>query len=427
MLCDPADVLAVAAADLHPTFTWLDAGAGPSAQRGWLGLEAAEQIVADDLSALDEVDARWRADRDSVWLGWLTYDVGADAHLGRSAAQRGRTGRLPGLCARRFETVWEFGPSGTTLHGPERAGVERLQLPAGGRWPFGELRAGVSPDEYRSRVQRARRHIAAGDTYQINLSQPFEAPWLNGRGNAEDVASAYMHLREQTPASMGGLVRFGGGWVLSNSPETLIDVRFGDVDVARSWPIKGTRPRGSTPPEDARLRDELAASIKDRAEHVMIVDLVRNDLGRLARPGSVKAPREPSSVTLPTVHHLVTEVAAHLRQGWTLRPLVEAMFPGGSITGAPKRRTIQLIDELEGEPRELYCGSLFVLEPRGLRFHIAIRTAIVDDAGLSVRGGGGIVMDSDPEAERLETVAKVRAFAGEGQASSFVSWRSSTK
>jgi anthranilate/para-aminobenzoate synthase component I len=144
----------------------------------------------------------------------------------------------------------------------------------------------------------------------------------------------------------------------------------------------------------------------------MIVDLVRNDLGALAMPGSVSADPVPTLVSLPTVHHLVSEVRARLRPTWTLRGLVDAMFPGGSITGAPKRRTVELIDALEGEARELYCGSLFVLEPDGLRFDIAIRTAIVDPDGLTVRGGGGIVIDSDPESERLETVAKVRAFAG---------------
>jgi anthranilate/para-aminobenzoate synthase component I len=402
----------LAAADRHPTFTWLDAGVGGGEDRGWLGLTAAEEIVADDLSALDEVDARWRADRESIWLGWLTYDVGADAHLGRTAAQRGRSGRLPGLCVRRFDRAWQFGSSGVTVHGRPEPIAPSDAPPLGSRWPFEPLSANVSPAEYRKRVAKAQRFITAGDTYQINLSQRFDGAWKPGFGGAEDVASAYMLLRERTPASMGGLVRFDGGWVLSNSPETLLDVRLGEVDVARSWPIKGTRPRGSSTAEDDRLRDELVHSVKDRAEHVMIVDLVRNDLGRLARPGTVRAQPVPSGVSLPTVHHLVTEVRAELTPGWTLRDLVEAMFPGGSITGAPKHRTIELIDALEGEPRELYCGSLFVLEPTGLRFDIAIRTAIVDDAGLSVRGGGGIVMDSDPEAERLETLAKVKAFAG---------------
>jgi para-aminobenzoate synthetase component I len=412
--------LALAAADREATFTWLDGGLdggveGGGAARGWLGLRATEEIVADDLAVLDEVERLWRADRRSVWLGWITYDLGARPHLARTprgaATGAGAPGRLPGLCLRRFESAWSIsGDRLDPIGRPSRSGPDPAVLPVAPRWPFERLKARLAPQEYRARVEAARRFIAAGDTYQINLSQRFDAPWQAGAGSSADAVAAYAWLRERAPASMGGLVRFGGGWILSNSPETLVDVRLGDVDVARSWPIKGTRPRGREADDDAEQLRALVDSAKDRAEHVMIVDLVRNDLGRLARPGTVRAAPRPTAMTLPTVHHLVTEVRADLRPGWTLRELVESVFPGGSITGAPKSRTIALIDELEHEPRELYCGSLVVLEPGGLRFDIAIRTAIVDAAGIDVRGGGGVVIDSDPESERLETLAKVRAF-----------------
>jgi anthranilate/para-aminobenzoate synthase component I len=203
-------------------------------------------------------------------------------------------------------------------------------------------------------------------------------------------------------------------WVVSNSPETLVAVELGrgagGLDHARSWPIKGTRPRGADPARDAAAAAELLASEKDLAEHVMIVDLVRNDLGRLAVPGTVEAPRRPTLVSLPTVHHLVSEVGCTLAPGWTLPGLLAALFPAGSITGAPKRRTVQIIDELEQRPRGLYCGAILVLAPTELRCSIPIRTGVLDAAGLTVQSGGGIVIDSEAEAERLESWAKVRAF-----------------
>jgi para-aminobenzoate synthetase component I len=263
-------------------------------------------------------------------------------------------------------------------------------------------------------------HVDAGDTYQVNIAQRFEAAWRRPPQRdelARAVAGAYADLRRRSPATMGALIGHPSRdtWILSNSPETLLDVRFkgagdGQHDLVRSWPIKGTRPRADTAADDDAHRRELLASSKDAAEHVMIVDLVRNDLGRIAAPGTVSADPVPRLVTLPTVHHLVTEVRATLRHGVSLRELVEATFPGGSITGAPKRRTIEIIDTLEDEARGIYCGALVLLEPTGLRMSIAIRTATADTSGLVLPAGGGIVADSDPESERLETITKTRAF-----------------
>ena len=183
-------------------------------------------------------------------------------------------------------------------------------------------------------------------------------------------------------------------------------------DRARTWPIKGTRPRARDPIVDREAAAELRTNVKERAEHLMIVDLLRNDLGRLARPGSVAAPQSPSLVSLPTVHHLVSEVSCTLRPGWDLSSLFAAIFPGGSITGAPKRRTVELIDSLEGHRRGIYCGAIVLLEPRGLTASIPIRTAVAERSGLTLCSGGGIVADSDPEAERLETLVKASAFDG---------------
>jgi anthranilate/para-aminobenzoate synthase component I len=291
-----------------------------------------------------------------------------------------------------------------------------------GTWPLGQLTARWSAAEYRAKAAVVREFIAAGETYQVNLSQAFVAPWREqwrGRSLASRAAGVYAALRGATPASMGALLAGGAGegpplWVVSNSPETLVAVELGrgagGGDLARSWPIKGTRPRGGDARSDAAAATELLGSEKDLAEHVMIVDLVRNDLGRLAVAGTVEAPRRPTLVSLPTVHHLVSEVRCTLRPGWGLAELLAAVFPGGSITGAPKRRTVQIIDELEQRPRGLYCGAIVALMPGGLRCSIPIRTGELDEAGLTLQSGGGIVIDSDPEAERQETWAKVRAF-----------------
>jgi anthranilate/para-aminobenzoate synthase component I len=406
-------ILSVAASGRWPGFAWLDGG---PAARGWLGLEPDLEIEADALDLLDEVDRRWRADRSRVWIGWLTYDLGAASLLARPPVR----GRVPGLCLRRYPAALELRPGASPrAHGHAHA-LERLRealahAPAWASdpaWPLTALTPTIGADEYRARVARAQDHIRAGDTYQVNLSQRMHARWRRPpRSIAGAAAGIFARLRADTPADMGALVAVGGSWLISNSPETLVDVHTGsDGDLARSWPIKGTRPRGVDAASDAAAANELRASVKDLAEHVMILDLVRNDLGRLAVPGTVQAPAEPDLVSLPTVHHLVSCVQARLRPGWSLRALVDALFPGGSVTGAPKRRTVEIIDTLEREPREIYCGALMVLEPEGLRMSIPIRTGILDREGLRLRSGGGIVVDSDAEDERQETLAKARAF-----------------
>lgn len=391
------------AAGQLPGLCWLDGG---SEARGVVGRRPVEVLRGDSLACLDELEARWRAQPERPWIGWISYDLGAGELLGRGP----RPGLEPQLCMRQYAALEHAGPTGL-VDGPARP------------WPLAALEPAIAAEDYRARVRAAKAHVLAGDTYQVNLSQRFVAPW---RGDAEGSiwarsAAVYRRLREATPATMGALIAIDddrGGRpraIVSNSPETLVDLRLGagstpGSDRARSWPIKGTRPRHRDRVADAKAAAELQASAKDRAEHVMIVDLVRNDLGTLAIPGTVVAPREPELVSLPTVHHMVSEVACDLAPGWSLRELFAVMFPGGSITGAPKRRTVEIIDELEAEPRGIYCGAIVLLEAEGLRASIPIRTGVLDEAGLELRSGGGIVADSDPEAERLETLAKARAF-----------------
>ncbi len=412
-------ILALAAADPGGALAWLDGGDG----RGWFGIDADVAIEAEDLGAIAEVERLWRDEPQFVWIGHLSYDVGAAGLLGRAP----RVGRRAGVVLRRYRAALELGAT-PRIHGDARVGarlLERLAAAPGwrdrtpGTWPLGPLHAYMDEATYRAQVRTIQAYIAAGDTYQANLTQAFAAKWDAAWTElplAVRAAAVYAGLRGGAPASMGALLAGGdgrgpAGWVVSNSPETLVAVERGpDGDVARAWPIKGTRPRDEDPRRDEAQAAALLASVKDLAEHVMIVDLVRSDLGRIAVPGTVRAPARPALMRLPTVHHLVSEVRCKLAPGWRLAELLAAVFPGGSITGAPKKRTVEIIDEIEGRARGLYCGAIVVLAPDGLRCSIPIRTGELDADGLTVQSGGGIVIDSDPEAERLETWAKVRAF-----------------
>jgi anthranilate/para-aminobenzoate synthase component I len=403
-----------------PGLAWLD---GAAFGRSFVGAEPDLVIEGDDIAQLDGVDARWRADRSRVWVGWLTYELGVDHLLGRRAGR----GPRPGLCLRRYPAVLEREADGTTrMHGdPEAAqrleavlrraaATPRLDPP----WPLEPLRPRLAPEEHHARTERARQHLAAGDTQQINLSQQFGARWKASAppGTPVRVAGAYANLRRVRPAPMGAVLEADADtWFLSNSPELLLDVRRGEGegggDLARTWPIKGTRPRDDDPARDAAAAHALHRGEVDRAQHRSTVALACDDLARIAVPGTIQADPEPRLVTQPTMHHLVSEVVATLPADLSLRTVVEAVFPGASITGVPKRRTVELIDQLEEHARGIYCGAIVVLEPRGLTMSIPIRTGVLDRYGLTLCVGGGVPAVADPEGEHQETLAKLAAFS----------------
>jgi para-aminobenzoate synthetase component 1 len=243
-------------------------------------------------------------------------------------------------------------------------------------------------------------YIAAGDVFQVNLSQRFTA---RGRPDPLDL---YLRLKTNSPAPFGAFLQWNDLAVISASPEWFYQTR-GDHLVTR--PIKGTRPRGSNSDDDARLAAELLTSPKDRAELTMIVDLERNDLGRVCEYGSVVV-RDPLSIeSFAQVHHLVATVEGKLRRDAGPVDVIRALFPGGSITGAPKIRAMEIIDELEPNRRGLYTGAIGYLSRGGASaFNIAIRTILVEGDRASFQVGGGIVADSDPEGEYEETLAKGR-------------------
>jgi para-aminobenzoate synthetase component 1 len=271
------------------------------------------------------------------------------------------------------------------------------------RWPAGAAPLASSFDRpsYVKTVRRVLEYIAAGDVFQINLSQRFST-----RGKL-DPLDVYLRLRERSPAPFSAFLRWGDLAVISASPEWFYQTR-GDRIVTR--PIKGTRPRGRSADDDVRLAAELAASLKDRAELTMIVDLERNDLGRVCRYGSVIVKDALVVESFAQVHHLVATIEGRLRPGVGPVDIVRALFPGGSITGAPKIRAMEIIDELELNRRSLYTGAIGYLSRGGSSaFNIAIRTILVEGNRASYQVGGGIVADSDPDAEYDETLVKGRA------------------
>ncbi len=369
------------------------------------------------------------------FLGALAYDLGVagERPVGAPAEPWGFPDLLGGIYADFLTWDPDDGRAWLVLgedldgDGAERPGVEERReavlaaLAEGGDAPpapaaLGPLQRHTPGSVHRRRIQRGIEFIAAGDVYQVNLAHRFT------RTVRADPVGLYHRLREVNPAPFAGFVSWDGadgagprrGAVLSSSPELLVRVADG---VARTRPIKGTAPRGGTASADRARARELLESDKDRAELVMIVDLERNDLGRVAAPGGVRVEGLPTLETYPSVHHLVADVVADLRPGADAVEVLAALFPGGSVTGAPKLRSMEVIAELEGEGRGFFTGSLGWIDARGRAcFNILIRTLLWrgEPGGLgevSFRVGGGITFSSDPTAEDRETLAKAAGLA----------------
>lgn len=263
------------------------------------------------------------------------------------------------------------------------------------------LTSNFTKEDYLASVKKAIDYIYAGDIYQINLSQRFHA-----RIQASPF-DLFCQLRRINPSYYGAYMSYGDHVVISSSPELFIQ-REGDIIESR--PIKGTRPRGQTKESDENLKAELENSIKDSAELSMIVDLMRNDLGRVCEYGSVVVDEHRYIETLPTVFHTISTVRGKLKENISIAEILRATFPGGSITGCPKIRSIEIIDELEPTKRNVYTGSVGYIGFNGdMVLNIAIRTLIVKNGNVYFQVGGGIVADSDPEAEYLETLDKALA------------------
>ncbi|KGE03495.1 anthranilate synthase component I family protein [Pseudohaliea rubra] len=284
----------------------------------------------------------------------------------------------------------------TRLRDPSPPPTAAFQLAA----PF---EADMDAEAYREAFDQVQRFIGAGDCYQVNLALRFSAPFS---GNP---LGAYALLQQSGSAHFGAYFPLGPGRaLLSRSPERFLAVRRG---VVTTEPIKGTRPRSADAAADRATAQELMSSDKDRAENLMIVDLLRNDLGRNCRPGSIRVEELFALRSFPAVHHLVSTVRGELAPGQTPVALLRDSLPGGSITGAPKRRAMEIIHSLERAPRQAYCGSLFYLDDAArMDSSILIRSLLAEDGQLHCWGGGGVVADSVCEAEHREIYDKVGGY-----------------
>ncbi len=301
--------------------------------------------------------------------------------------------RLARLIALVREPPDDFSP-------PQRRGPK----PAFAQYPLmgtDGVHSNFTRDGYLAAVRRAKEYIAAGDIYQVNLSHRLSAPVTCSP------LELYGRLRTVNPAPFAAYLDCADFAVLSASPERFLRIRGREVETR---PIKGTRPRGATPTQDEQLAQQLLASHKDRAENVMIVDLERNDLGRTCAYGSVRVPELCALERYETVFHLVSTVVGRLHRRFTAVDCLRACFPGGSITGAPKVRSIEIIDELEPTCRGVYTGAIgYICFSGDMDTNIVIRTLVVKDGWAHFQVGGGIVADSHPPDEYQETLDKARA------------------
>jgi para-aminobenzoate synthetase component 1 len=353
--------------------------------------EPSEIVRADDaegvFTALDRLQAAQRAGKWSA--GYFSYEAGyAFEPKLRAIAPEGR--RTPLVLMAVFD-----------------APVERAAPETGSANAFlSDVRATWSFEDYLPRFQSIHRHLRAGDCYQANLTFPITARW---RGAPAEIFDA---MTARQPVRYAALVDLGGPIVLSRSPELFFEV---DADgYIETQPMKGTSRRGATPEEDAALVAFLRADEKNQAENRMIVDLLRNDISRICEWGTLNVPELFRIETYPTVHQMVSRVRAKLASGITVRDIFAALFPCGSVTGAPKIRAMQILTALEGRPRDAYCGAVGWIAPDGrMRFNVAIRTVTLYEGGEAIFNvGGGIVLDSDARLEYEECLLKSRFATG---------------
>ncbi|WP_181168928.1 aminodeoxychorismate synthase component I [Mesorhizobium sp. B2-4-17] len=272
--------------------------------------------------------------------------------------------------------------------------------------PIFDARAAWSFDDYEKRFTRLHQHIRQGDCYQGNLTFPVQAQWSG------DPLAAFDALTERQPVKYGALVAMGNPIVLSRSPELFFEIDA--QGMIETHPMKGTAPRGATKAEDERQKNFLRNDEKNQAENRMIVDLLRNDISLISEVGTLEVPELFRIESYPTVHQMVSDVRAKLLPGLTIRQIFAALFPCGSITGAPKIRAMEILHDLEGMPRDVYCGAIGWIAPGGtMRFSVAIRTISLFANGEAVYNvGGGIVFDSVAEEEYQECLLKARFATG---------------
>ncbi|AUI86034.1 aminodeoxychorismate synthase, component I [Vibrio azureus] len=290
------------------------------------------------------------------------------------------------LVGQNTEQAWQW------LHQQSSQAASTFQL-------LGPWQSNMTPESYAKRFEQVQDYLSSGDCYQINLAQRFEAPYKGSEWQA------YLRLAKENQAPFSAFIRMPRTTILSVSPERFIELKD---NIIETKPIKGTRPRHSDNKIDQANAEDLMQAEKDQAENLMIVDLLRNDIGRVAQPGSVHVPKLFKIESFPAVHHLVSTIQARLDSRYSPTDLLRACFPGGSITGAPKVRAMKIIEELEPHRRSAYCGSIGYVSRHGqMDTSITIRTLITENQQIYAWAGGGIVADSQVDSEYQETLDKL--------------------
>lgn len=359
--------------------------------------EPAEIITARTRAEFfDALDRMEKVRQQGKWLaGYIAYEAGHlfEEKLASFAEENRET---PLLCFGVFEAPAADGhPLGQPM---QRRENQAFLTEPKAAWNF---------PVYKERFDRLHRHIRQGDCYQANLTMPIAARW-NG-----DARAAFWSLIERQPVKYGALVDLGGPIILSRSPELFF--RTDEEGWIETHPMKGTAKRGTNVEEDDDIVRAMLADEKTQAENRMIVDLLRNDISRVTEVGTLDVPRLFEIETYPTLHQMVSHVQAKLLPDITIRDLLAALFPCGSITGAPKMRAMEILHDLEDGPRDAYCGAIGMISPTGaMRFSVAIRTISLFEDGRAVFNvGGGIVFDSTAEAEYEECLLKARFAVGD--------------
>lgn len=427
---DRAAMLHLAASQTHLVALLGSHDAGPLGRFGLVGIPAATQTLVPGTDVISNTyDHR---PRDMIRVAALGYELGTpEVYLPFKQPPRGQpAGWVADLHTALIVDHSNHTYAIVSLHATDEARHQRTLLHESVQWsgtPTGEralvktispgyhLKALVSDAEHMRRIRLVQQAIADGDIYQANLTRrllitPTDQMQSTGQQRMPDGAALLAALAQRNPVAHNAYLRFPGHEIISNSMETLLTYAP-DTRLLHTYPIKGTCARTGDAALDARAQQALCTHPKERAEHVMIVDLLRNDLGKIAVPGSVSVPRLMGIDGFHGVFHGVSTVQATLDSHHTPGQALAALFPGGSITGAPKRRAMEIISQLEQEPRGFYTGSIAVMFPNGtLSASILIRTIVGDKDGMSLSVGGGIVVDSIPQREVDETWEKVAVF-----------------
>ena len=379
-----------------------------------------EVLKADSAPFLQQLDQQWQADNcaesDSLelpftggWFLFLDYELAHEIEpiLSKEKVQKSQSSSF----ATRIPAAVLYDRSKQRLILVEEKGSDKIALMQQDLENLSPLPEPVSVSvnglheessaQFLNSVQRIKEYIVEGDVFQVNLSRQ----WCAELDPLEPY-QLYQQLRNTNPAPFAGLVLQDGKAIISSSPERLVKVKSG---IAATRPIAGTHPRAADTRQDQHLSQQLLAHPKEQAEHIMLIDLERNDLGRVCQPGSIEVDELMVLESYAHVHHIVSSVKGRLKPETTPGAVIRALFPGGTITGCPKVRCMEIIDELETEPREAYTGSFGYLNRDGsMDLNILIRTLMMKDQQVTLRAGAGIVYDSIPEQELAETRSKAK-------------------